>query len=371
MAAAIRLPWLAAIGGVFAVDSALKFASRRIARRLCAERQGHIAAAKDRFVARVAAIAGADAWDEEAYAKAVEEFSAARAEERADWDSRRAIAAHLRAKAAREAAWKLWVEEFAGEVRQLLGCYTVLSDFKTPSLKVLGMELGSLRDTMDLKRRLREGRIGAEELERILRLPPAPGERRRRRGAPIRRLCRASVSPPPDAEALLSAWEATRGHCKVAEKIRLGSLLRDAEASVDSSLIRDKDGEIVGRRPGLKGWLEAHCRTLLPHYATLMRYRRLAAAFREEHGLRDPVPAAALVEGDWRGKTPESWREQIDEARRRAAKLLEGDRAKTEKALTIELAERKERREEIEEATREAIRTALRRRRREADGMTA
>ena len=64
-----------------------------------------------------------------------------------------------------------------------------------------------------------------------------------RRGAPIRRLCQWSVSKPPTGEELLKQWERARGHGKTEEKIRLGSMLLDIEATVDSSLVRNRDGE--------------------------------------------------------------------------------------------------------------------------------
>ena len=367
--AALRLPLLAAVGGVLAVDSALKSANRRAAKRLCAERTARIASAKDRFVARVGAMAASGAWDEGEYAKAVEEFSAARDAEMGTWNSRRALSAHLRARAKRESAWKLWIDEFAGEAMQLLGIYSVYSDYKTPSREILDRGLSSIRESLDLRGRLRNGSLGRGELERLLRLPPAPGERRRpRKGAPIRKLCSASLQPPPDGETLLKSWEETRGHGKIKEKIRLGSMLLDAEATVDSSLVRDKDGEIVGRKPGLKGWLETNCPRLLPHYGTLMRLRRLAAAFREEHGIADPVPATTLITEEERA--PAQWKERIARARSEAAKLLAGAEAKSVAALSAELLRRKERREEIARATREAMMAAVRKRQ-GRDGMTA
>ena len=376
----MRLSLLSGVGAFLAVDWLLKRLNARAARRICAERQARIAEARKRFVARVAEIAAADSWDAAAYEAAASEFSAARARESGSWDSRRAIAAHGRARRRREEAWSLWIDEFRGEVLQLLGAYTVFDDFKTPVAKILGKELESFGDTWGVRRRLRDGTLGKEELESLLRPPPAPGERRRaRKGAPVRRLCALSVSPPPEPAALLAGWEATRGHGRVAEKIRLGSLLLDAEASVDSSLIRDGDGEIVGRRPGLKGWLRANCPRLMPHYGSLMRFRRLAAAFREEHGMSDPVPAEALLEGSEAGtplgkrlkRLPDACRGQIDAARKRAAELLAGSDGRSATKLERLLAERKEQREEEREAAREGMRMAWRRRRETGGSMTA
>ena len=340
----MRLSLLSGVGAFLAVDWLLKRLNARAARRICAERQARIAEARKRFVARVAEIAAADSWDAAAYEAAASEFSAARARESGSWDSSRAIAAHGRARRRREEAWSLWIDEFRGEVLQLLGAYTVFDDFKTPVAKILGKELESFGDTWGVRRRLRDGTIGKEELESLLRPPPAPGERRRaRKGAPVRRLC-------------ARRWPA-----------------------VDSSLIRDGDGEIVGRRPGLKGWLRANCPRLMPHYGSLMRFRRLAAAFREEHGMSDPVPAEALLEGSEAGtplgkrlkRLPDACRGQIDAARKRAAELLAGSDGRSATKLERLLAERKEQREEEREAAREGMRMAWRRRRETGGSMTA
>jgi hypothetical protein len=376
IAAALRLPLVSGVGAFLAVETVLKALNARAAKKICAERQARIAQARKRFVSRIAQIAVADSWDSAAYNDAISEFSAARTKEIGSWDSSRAITAHRRAKQRREEAWTRWIEEFVGEITQLFGVNTVMSKYKTPVAALLDMGLESLDDTLDLRRRIRAGTVGEKELETLLKVPPAPGERRRtRKGAPIRRLCMYSISPPPDPKALLEGWEATRGHGKVAEKIRLGSLLLDAEASVDSSLIRDKDGEIVGRKPGLKGWLERNCPQLMPHYGSLMRFRRLAAAFREEHGIGDPVPAVALVEetktdtplNKKLNKLPETYRQHIDEARKKAAQTLASTSGKTVAALTRQLVENKTQREEINAALQEGMQLA-RRRRHEAGG---
>ena len=129
--------------------------------------------------------------------------------------------------------------------------------------------------------------------------PPSPAERRVGGGAPIRRLCERSSSPPPTPEALLAQYEKAKGRGPVEEKIRLGSMMLDIEAAVDSSLVRDPSGEIVGRNAGVRGWIAERCPALLRHYASLMGYRRLADEFRKVHGLRDPHPATRLLEKDF------------------------------------------------------------------------
>ena len=156
-----------------------------------------------------------------------------------------------------------------------------------------------------------------------------------RRGAPIRRLCERSVNAPPTAAALLEQYDKARGRGRVDEKIRLGSMLLDAEASVDSSLIRDEGGEIVGRKPGLRGWLADNCPALLPHYGALLGYRRLAAELREAHEIDDPCPAALLLAEDSAAekKLPPAQRAALPEARKRVRERLRATGETTVKAF--------------------------------------
>jgi hypothetical protein len=160
-----------------------------------------------------------------------------------------------------------------------------------------------------------------------------------RRGAPIRRLCSSSVHAAPDADAVRAQYEKAHGRGRVEEKIRLGSMLLDAEAYVDSSLIRAGDGEIVGRNAGLRGWLFENCPELLPHYATLMGYRRLAAEFRDAHDLGDPCPAELLLaeEPESERRLPPRQRAALPAARRRARQRLKGPEAATAKAFLEKL----------------------------------
>ena len=160
-----------------------------------------------------------------------------------------------------------------------------------------------------------------------------------RRGAPIRRLCERTVHETPSPDALRGQWEKARGRGRVEEKIRLGSMLLDVEASVDSSLVRDEGGEIVGRRGGLREWLDENCPDLLKHYAALMGYRRLAAEFRDAHDLADPCPASLLLEEEAAAekKLPPKQRAALPAARRRARERLAGPEAATVKAFAEKL----------------------------------
>ena len=143
-------------------------------------------------------------------------------------------------------------------------------------------------------------------------------------GHTLRKLCAQSLRPAPAPEALLAQYERARGRGRVEEKIRLGSMLLDLEATVDNGAIRDADGEIVGRNPGLLGWLRENCRELAPHYAALQGYRRMAHAFRKRHGVADPVPADLLLEPSPKeeAKLPSPTGSALAAARERARRWL-------------------------------------------------
>ena len=183
----------------------------------------------------------------------------------------------------------------------------------------------------------------ADAVRRGRDAPAAPGQRRRT-GAPIRRLCKSSINPAPSPEALAEAFAAARGRGRVEEKIRCGSMLLDLEASVDSSLIRTETGEIVGRKPGLRGWIDINRPGLLRHYASLMQYRRMAQAFREAHGLRDPHPASILLSDDGPRIFPPPLRRRFEAARAEAKALLASPAGRTMKDLRQALARREWRR---------------------------
>ena len=144
-----------------------------------------------------------------------------------------------------------------------------------------------------------------------------------------------SVNPPPTGAALLEQYGKACGRGRVEEKIKLGSMLLDAEAAVDSSLIRDEGGEIVGRKPGLRGWLADNCPALLRHYGALLGYRRLAAELREAHEIEDPCPAALLLaeETEIEKKLPPAQRAMLPEARKRVRERLKETGETTVKAF--------------------------------------
>ncbi len=176
---------------------------------------------------------------------------------------------------------------------------------------------------------------------------PQFADRPRRKGAPNRRLCAFSLKEAPTGDAVREQYEKARGRGRVEEKIRLGSMLLDAEATVDSSLIRDEYGEIVGRNAGLRGWIIDNCPELLPHYAALTGYRRLAWETREAEDLFDPIPASVLLgsEPEVEAKVPPKRREKIVPARERVGRLLKEPESATVAGFLRRLRTEREARE--------------------------
>ena len=116
----------------------------------------------------------------------------------------------------------------------------------------------------------------------------ALAEERRR----IRR--RRTANPQPTATQLEAAFESARDSAE--NMIRFGSLLEDLECYVDNSIVWDgESGRIVGRKGGIRKWLEKHSPSLARRYKTVMRYKALSKQFRQATGVKDPVPATAIL----------------------------------------------------------------------------
>jgi hypothetical protein len=115
----------------------------------------------------------------------------------------------------------------------------------------------------------------------------ALAEERRRVGG------RRTTSPCPAREDVLEAW--TRRRESHAAAVRFGSMMHDLECHVDNSLLRDGTGAIVGRRGGVKAWLQENIPALYMRYTTVMRYKAMAKKLRQVVGLADPVPAEAVL----------------------------------------------------------------------------
>ena len=135
-------------------------------------------------------------------------------------------------------------------------------------------------------------------LRKVQRPKYYPQERMRRQALArerrrIRR--RTTINAAPTADELLSQWAKVKRNPE--EMIRFGSMLCDLEAYVDNSLLRNANGEIVGRNPGMRGWLNANCQPLAVRYKTVMGYKAMAEKFRQAVGLADPYPAALALDG--------------------------------------------------------------------------
>ena len=119
--------------------------------------------------------------------------------------------------------------------------------------------------------------------------------RRRALAAERRRVRRRRTeSPCPTREAILDAWTHAREGREA--MLRFGSLLEDLACYVDHGL-RLAGGRIVGRAPGIKGWLRENVPALALRYATVMRYKAAAKKLRQVVELPDPIPVAAVLDG--------------------------------------------------------------------------
>ena len=120
--------------------------------------------------------------------------------------------------------------------------------------------------------------------------------RRRALAAERRRVRRRRTeSPCPTREAILDAWTHAREGREA--MLRFGSLLEDLACHVDHGL-RLAGGRIVGRAPGIKGWLRENVPALALRYATVMRYKAAAKKLRQVVELPDPIPVAAVLDGE-------------------------------------------------------------------------
>ena len=119
--------------------------------------------------------------------------------------------------------------------------------------------------------------------------------RRRALAAERRRIRRRRTENPcPTREAILDAWTHAREGREA--MLRFGSLLEDLACHVDHGL-RLAGGRIVGRAPGIKGWLRENVPALALRYTTVMRYKAAAKKLRQVVELPDPIPVAAVLDG--------------------------------------------------------------------------
>ena len=159
------------------------------------------------------------------------------------------------------------------------------ADGDVPTLLALARWLGAgaARRVDRAQSRLRRPLYYARERARR----EALAEERRRVGG------RRTANPCPTREAILDAWIHRRESHAAA--VRFGSMVHDLECYVDSSLLRDGAGAIVGRRGGVKAWLQENIPALHVRYTTVMRYKAMAKKLRQVVGLADPVSAEAVL----------------------------------------------------------------------------
>ena len=122
------------------------------------------------------------------------------------------------------------------------------------------------------------------ETERARRLGLAEERRRIRR--------RRTTNAMPGNKELLEAFRKAKD--SPADMIRFGSLIEDLECYVDNTPYF-KNGQLVGRRGGIRRHLEREIPELYARYKTVMKYKALSRKFRQAIGVSDPVPAASLL----------------------------------------------------------------------------
>ena len=143
----------------------------------------------------------------------------------------------------------------------------------------------------------RESGRSVSRLKAYVRRPSyyaAENARRRALAAERRKIRdRRTDNACPTKEQILDAWIARRKSHE--DAIRFGSLIEDLECYVDNALRRDEDGVIVGRNPGVKGWLRENIPALALQYTTVMRYKAAAKKLKQIAGLKDPTPMDVVL----------------------------------------------------------------------------
>ena len=153
----------------------------------------------------------------------------------------------------------------------------------------------------------------------------------------LRRRRTECVRGEPKPEQLLAAWEESR--TSLAGKLRLGALLSEIEPHVDQSLIRDEEGHIVGRRPGILGWLRWNCPELVPHSTAIMAYKALADKVQMATGLQEKYSIVDVI--DVFIEFGESALEkELQRPREKLREVLRGLRRRTMRALDDEMCYR-------------------------------
>ena len=105
---------------------------------------------------------------------------------------------------------------------------------------------------------------------------------------------RSTHNPCPTREEILDAWKKVKNSNE--DLLRFGSLIEDLECYIDNSLIRDDSGAIIGRRSGIKGWLQMEIPALYTVYSRVMAYKAAAKRMRQIIELQDPVPLSSVLD---------------------------------------------------------------------------
>jgi hypothetical protein len=104
---------------------------------------------------------------------------------------------------------------------------------------------------------------------------------------------RMTLNACPTKEEILDAWAKVKDSNEAL--LRFGSLMEDLECYVDNSLLRDENGAIVGRRSGIKGWLQVEIPALYVVYSRVMAYKAAAKRMRQILDIRDPLPLSTVL----------------------------------------------------------------------------
>ena len=148
---------------------------------------------------------------------------------------------------------------------------------------------------LDARRRACSRRVAKlKAAKRRPRYYAAENERRRALAAERRKIrARTTTNACPKSKAILEAWNHRKDSHEAA--IRFGSLLEDLECYLDNSLRRNEDGVIIGRNPGIKGWLCDNLPEIYEKYTTAMRYKAAAKKLKQVVELADPTPADVVL----------------------------------------------------------------------------
>ena len=148
---------------------------------------------------------------------------------------------------------------------------------------------------LDARRRACSLRVAKlKAAKRRPRYYAAENERRRALAAERRKIrARTTTNACPKSKAILEAWNHRKDSHEAA--IRFGSLLEDLECYLDNSLRRNEDGVIIGRNPGIKGWLFENIPEISGHYTTAMRYKAAAKKLKQVVEFVDPTPADVVL----------------------------------------------------------------------------